>query len=130
MSNQPAAKNRSTSTGFTLLEVLIALTILAISALAVMTQTGQSLTQLDQLKLKTVAVLVAENQLTALQIAPSWPAIGRSDNSVSFADLQWQLKTEVSSTSDPWLRKIEVTVSYGDNHEAVLADLIGYRGRY
>lgn len=124
------AKLSPVESGFTLLEVLIALAILAISALAVMTQTGQSLTQLDQLKLKTVAVLVAENQLTALQITPNWPSVGRSDNSVSFADLQWQVKTEVSSTSDPWLRKIEVTVFYGDNSDAVLADLVGYRGRY
>ncbi len=116
--------------GFTLLEVLVALAVLAISSIAVLSQTRQSLAQLEQLQLKTVALVVAENRLNSLRITEQWPSTGRQSQSVSFADLQWQVTTDVSSTSEPWLRKIEITVSPSDNEELSLVNLTGYRGRY
>ena len=114
--------------GFTLLEVLIALAILAISSLAILGQAGQSLSQLQQLQLQTHANAVAENQMSALQIMPDWPSLGMSSQLVTLADQQWQVNTDVTTTSEPWLRKIEITVTYGDQNEAVLTRLIGYRG--
>jgi general secretion pathway protein I len=100
--------------GFTLLEVLVALAVLAISALAVINQTGQSLTQLQRLQAKTIATVVAENRLRLLHINPQWPGVGRQSLSISFAEQQWLVETEVTNTSEPWLRKIEVTVSHSD----------------
>jgi general secretion pathway protein I len=117
--------------GFTLLEVLVALTVLAISALAVINQTGQSLRQLQQLEQKTVALIIAENQLNTLRIAEHWPATGRNSQTLNVAELQWQISTEVSNTNEPWLRKIEVSVSASDKaDESPLITLTGYRGRY
>ncbi|ARN76463.1 type II secretion system protein GspI [Oceanicoccus sagamiensis] len=117
-------------TGFTLLEVLIALAILAISSLAVISQTGQSLTQLERLHLKTTAMVVADNQLALLQAAPDWPAVGSQTKSVKLGEQQWQVSTDISQTSDPWLRKIEVIVSPVQQADNVLALLVGYRGKH
>ncbi|WP_101759478.1 type II secretion system minor pseudopilin GspI [Oceanicoccus sp. KOV_DT_Chl] len=120
--------------GFTLLEVLIALAILAISSLAVIGQSRQSLSQLEQLQLKATAIVLAENQLAVVQIADDWPSLGSSSQSTLLAQRQWRVTTQVSSTSDPWFRKIEVTVTddsvANQSEAAVLAQLIGYRGRY
>ena len=125
---------KSDSRGFTLLEVLIALAILAISSLAIMSQSRQSLSQLDQLQLKSTAALVADNQLALVQIAEHWPKLGSFSQSATFADRQWRITTQVTATSDPWFRKVEVTVTEDaakyTTQQTILAQLAGYRGRY
>lgn len=123
----------NTGTGFTLLEVLIALAILAISSLAIIGQVGQSLSRVQQLQLQTTAIIVAENQMAVIQISPNWPSLGVKTNRVTLAGAQWLVQTDVSTTSDPWLRKVEVTVNYGDSLDsretpAILARLVSYRG--
>ena len=122
-----------TGTGFTLLEVLIALAILAISSLAIIGQVGQSLSRVQQLQLQTTAIIVAENQMAVIQISPNLPSLGVKTNRVTLAGAQWLVQTDVSTTSDPWLRKVEVTVNYGDSLDsretpAILARLVSYRG--
>lgn len=120
-------------TGFTLLEVLIALAVLAISSLAIIGQVGQSLSRVQELQLQTTAIVVAENQMAVVQISPDWPGLGVRTNRVTLADTQWLVQTDVSATSDPWLRKVEVTVNTGDSlggreTAAILARLVSYRG--
>lgn len=116
--------------GFTLLEVLIALAILAISATAVVRQTGNSQAQLAQLEAKTTAYLLAETQVDRLTASDMFPATGRATDSLSLNGREWLISTQVSGTTEPWLRKIEVTVSDSSNADYPLASLVGYKGRY
>ncbi len=126
-------KRRALVAGFTLLEVLIALAVLAISSLAIIGQVGQNLSRVQQLQLQTTAIVAAENQMAMIQISPDWPGLGVRTSTVTLADAQWLVETDVSTTSDPWLRKVEVTVNYGDpvdrrESPAILARLVSYRG--
>lgn len=119
------------SRGFTLLEVLIALAVLALSAMAVLRQTGQSLPQQQQLADKTVALVLAKNRLAMYQAADTWPATGRDSQRIDYAGIRWQVDTDISATSEAWLRKIEVSVQrsqQGEDYPAVT--LVAYRGRY
>ncbi len=117
--------------GFTLLEVLIALAILAISASAIIGQSGQSLSQLQQLQLKSTAMIVAENQMSALYIAEQWPGLGSISDTVTIADRPWFITTTISATTDPWLRKVEIAVREEEGRDVpVLVTLTSYRGRY
>lgn len=119
------------SAGFTLLEVLVALSILAISSTAVITQIGQSIRQIEQLEQKTVALWIAENQINSLNVAEAWPATGRQSKVLTVANQSWLISTEVSATRDPWLRKVEVSVATDDRRSsAALVTLTAYRGRY
>ncbi len=46
-------------------------------------------------------------------------------------DQDWLINTQVSSTADPWLRKIEVEVAVDiDGAELSLVSLTGFKGRY
>ena len=122
---------RTGNRGFTLLEVLIALAVLAILASAVVSQTSHSTRQLQVLEQKTHALWVAEYQLNKLRIADQWPSIGRSIQTVEYAERNWLINTQVSSTSDPWLRKITVMISSDqDTNQQNIITLTGYKGKF
>ena len=115
--------------GFTLLEVLIALAILAISAMAISRQMGAGLQQQSQLAEKTAALILAENKVNSLLLLDQWPALGGDEDRVEWMDRQWVIATDVSSTSEPWLRQI--TVSILDEQEAKsFIELTAYKGQY
>ena len=59
--------------GFTLLEVLVALVILAIALAAVIKVSGQSAQMLDRLRADTAATLIAQDLCTRLQLAEQAP---------------------------------------------------------
>ncbi|WP_019530144.1 type II secretion system minor pseudopilin GspI [Dasania marina] len=115
--------------GFTLLEVLVALAIFAISALAISRQIGNGHIQQQQLAYKTSAMLIAENEVAVLMLNEQWPALGRDEKRLQWAGLDWQLKREVTATSEPWLRQITVSVGLLDT-PGDLVNLVSYRGRY
>jgi len=114
--------------GFTLLEVLIALSILAIASIAVIRQTGQSLNQLQRLELKTTALHIAENQITNYRIAKSWPSLGRRSDTVTLGAIDWSIRSEITATPDPLLRKIVVEVGLED--QAPVVAMTAYRGQH
>ena len=115
--------------GFTLLEVLIALAILAIASAAVISQTSSSIHNLDRLELKNTALWIADNQLAYIQSLPDWPALGRRSESFDMAGQQWRIDTSIEATSEPWLRKVDVTVGL-DGADINLISLTAFRGRY
>lgn len=116
--------------GFTLLEVLIALAILAISATAIIGQASNSLHQLSVLEEKTVAHLLAESEINKLIASEAFPSPGRTTEFVTFNARQWQISIAVSGTTEPWLRKVVVSVSDSNSPDADLATLTTFRGRY
>jgi len=126
------APKRAAGRGFTLLEVLIALTILAISSLAVIRQVGQSTVNLAQLEQKTLAALVADRRIAQYRIADSWPALGSDSELTEMAGQQWRVDTEVVATSEPLLRKLTVAVALdsADGKVLPLTEFIIYRGAH
>lgn len=121
------------SRGFTLLEVLIALAILALSAAAVMRQTQLGLRQQQQLELKSAALWVADDSLAMLAGMSTWPPSGRAQRTVQFREQSWDVLTDVSDTPNANLRKIVVSVNLSGQTEAgqpALVSFTTYRGRY
>lgn len=118
--------------GFTLLEVLIALAILALSAAAVLRQTHLEVRQQQNLELKSYALWVADDVLTMVMAQAQWPPAGRIEQQQSVNGLNWRVITEVQATADPLLRKIEVSVVPAEQGEntAPLITLTAYRGQY
>ena len=119
------------SLGFTLLEVLVALAILALSAAAVLRQTHLNIKQQQTLELKSSALWIADDALTLVMAQEQWPPIGRSEQEQTLSGQTWRVLTEVQTTPDPLMRKIEVSVATAEQGEnAALITLTAYRGQY
>lgn len=119
--------------GFTLLEVLVALAILALSAAAVLRQTQLGIKQQQQLELKSYALAIADDALATMLAQTDWPPIGRNEQKQEFQSQQWLIVTDVQSAPDPDLRKIEMSVALvreGEREPTPLLRLTTYRGEY
>ena len=87
--------------GFTLLEVLVALAIIAIAMGAVLSTSGSQASSAAYLKQKTIAHWVAMNELTLVQIEKKITEEGSRDGSTEMAGVEWY-----------WTRTIK-KVTYG-----------------
>lgn len=116
----------STSTGFTLLEVLIALTIIAIALAALLRATGLAATNSDSLRLRMLAGWEAENQFALLRAQHAWPAPGTTQGQAIQAGKQLIWKREVQATPNPRFLKVLFRVYGTERADYQLAELSGY----
>jgi general secretion pathway protein I len=117
--------------GFTLLEVLVALAVLALSAAAVLRQTQLGVQQQQRLELKTYAMWIADDELAGIIAAPNWPPVGRSAHRINVREMEWEVTTDVQATTDPDLRKILVSVNLAQAPaDTALVAFTAYRGHY
>ena len=120
--------------GFTLIELLIAVAIFAVVALTVYTRSGDSIRQLGALEERTLALWVAENELTALRMsrlnsdAPM--PTGTVDRQVTMGGRDWRVEVRISDTVNPFLRRADIDVAHSETPEASLESLTGFIGRY
>jgi len=126
-----ALRSMTKARGFTLMEVLIALAILALSAAAVLRQTQMGVSQQQQLELKSAALWLADDTLASLMLSSNFLPVGRAERRVNFREQDWDVFTEVSPTPDANLRRIVVSVAIADSGaDAALVSFTTYRGRY
>ena len=86
--------------GFTLIEVMVALTIVAIALASLIKASGGHTNSAAYLKSKTLAHYVAMNEITQLQIDNSWPDLGTTRKSTEMAGVEWFWTREVKKTGD------------------------------
>lgn len=97
--------------GFTLLEVMIALAVFAIAAMALQKTTSEQLSATARLKDKTFAHWVAMNRITELQVSNAFPEIGRGESQAQMAGREWKVLTTVEGSPVDGVRRIVVDVS-------------------
>lgn len=128
----PIARSR----GFTLLEVLVALAILALSAAAILTQTGQGVRLQQQLELKSAALALADSELALIGSSGQWLPLGQQKRRVKGGTRDWEIETRVEGTASTELRRVTVAVRMVDasggvpSGDASLVSLTSFIGRY
>lgn len=112
--------------GFTLLESLIALAILAIALAAVLRATGASTNHVDALRQRLLADWVAQNRLALHAGRGDWLPVGAQHGEESQAGLAFVWDEKISSTPNPAFRRIEVSVAARNDPQHALRHLSGY----
>ncbi len=112
--------------GFTLIEILVALVVLAVAMAAVISSMASQAGNAAHLKQKTLALIVAHNRLAEVQLERSWPQIGRSDGSVEMAGHEWKWISFVQETQDEYLRRIDIEVRAPGQEESSSAQISGF----
>ena len=112
--------------GFTLLEVLVALAILAIALAAVLRATGASTNHAGDLRARVLADWVAQNRLALHAARNDFPAPGTLDGEEIEAGQHLLWHEEIRETPNPAFRRIEITVAAPDDPKYELRHLIGF----
>ncbi|MEM7283710.1 MAG: type II secretion system minor pseudopilin GspI [Pseudomonadota bacterium] len=118
---------RQKITGFTLVEVMLALVIVGLALSMIMTAMDR-FTASAQLRDQTLAHWVALNQITEMRLQTQWPEVGDSNGTIEFASIEWQWVADVTETEFPELRRIDVEIFYPDD-EVSLAAASGFVGQ-
>lgn len=96
--------------GFTLLEVLVAVSIVGIAMGALLSGFARYADQAGYIRQRTLATWVAHNRMNQLMLEPGWPATGSKEDEMKMAGVEWRYRIEVRSTDDPQLRRIDLRV--------------------
>lgn len=101
--------------GFTLVEIMVALAIVAVALTAGMRATG-SLTQLSQRQQdQLLAQLCADNALAQVRLSRTLPGIGTSSQTCMQAGQSLEVVQDVLPTPNPNFRRVDVRVRPGGN---------------
>lgn len=111
--------------GFTLVEILVALALLAVALSAGMRALAQIADGAGTLKARTLALWVAQNQLAAAQLSPSL-AVGSTRGEATQAGTPFVWRASVTGTPNPAFRRIDIVVGEPALPDYALARLTGY----
>ncbi|AMG73606.1 type II secretion system minor pseudopilin GspI [Sphingopyxis granuli] len=104
------ARTRADDRGFTLLEMLVALSIISIAALTLVRLDAYAVRSAGDLDERTVAGIVAQNRAVEIWTDPVPPTIGASAVGVANAGRNWRIEQRVARTADDSLLRIDLIV--------------------
>ena len=114
--------------GFTLIEVMVALAIIAIALASLIKASGSHTRSAAYLKSKTLAHYVAMNEITEIQISSAWPDIGERKKSAELAGVEWFWTRTVGKVGDEndYIRSLKFTVYADEDRSRNLAQVEAY----
>jgi general secretion pathway protein I len=110
--------------GFTLLEVMIAISLLAISLTTLFGSQSQSVSLGSTTKFNTQAPFLAQQKLAEYTRTPDRPTSDSGDFGDKFPGYQWKIEAEdanleaskILSKLEDTFQRVTLTVSWGDSH--------------
>jgi general secretion pathway protein I len=109
--------------GFTLVEVMVALFIVALALPALMFQIGSQVNTVSELRDRTVASWVAQNQLALLDLS----MLPVNQGQIDMSGQQWLWQISAEPTAVPGLQRYTVEVTSVQRPGDTLSRLVSYR---
>jgi len=100
----------TSSKGFTLLEVLVALVIVGTALGASLRAIGSLTQNSSDLRASMMATWSAENRLSQIRLTHEWPVLGQRRFNCAQGELQLICEENVFATPNPFFRRVEVSV--------------------
>ena len=111
--------------GFTLIEVLVALGIVAVALGAGVRATGAMTRIAERQSDLLLGQLCAENALVQIRLSRQIPAVGENISQCEQAGRTLSLKLSVQPTPNPNFVRVEAQALEGENRILVLATVVG-----
>ena len=121
--------SRERASGFTLVEILVALAVVAVALAAGMRALAQSADGAGTLKARTLAMWVAQNRIANAEFARALPPAGRRSGDAWQGGTAFVWRETVGATPNPAFRRVDVEVAEAAAPDYVLARLTGYVAR-
>lgn len=122
-----SVKTMMRSRGFTLLEVMVALIIVALSLSALTASMSQMIDAANTMRERTFASWIAQNKITEMRLANVVPEVSSTSGEIEFGNTEWEWRAVVSETGIENFRRIDVSVShYGQDY--VIIAVTGFIG--
>ena len=113
--------------GFTLVEVMVALAIIALSLTAVAAKMARMIDTSNSMQERTFASWIAQNKITELRLANVIPEVTTTSGDLEYANRTWRWRAVVSETGIENLYRVDVEVTSGDSN-AVIRKVTGFIG--
>lgn len=111
--------------GFTLVEVLVALAIVAVALFASVRAVGVMAQSGAELKVRMLAQLSARNQIALLRATGAFPALGVANYGCPQGRIELICRQETKGTPNEFFRRVEVRVYSPVDPDRHLAELVG-----
>ncbi len=113
-------------TGFTLIEVLVALAIVSIALLAALRAASLGTSSVGDLRARLLAGWVAENLLAEQHARGDWLPLGILRGKEREGGIEFAWREEVIGTPNPAFRRVNVYVYAAPAESSVLAHFTGF----
>ncbi|MBF0634842.1 MAG: type II secretion system minor pseudopilin GspI [Nitrospinae bacterium] len=114
------------NSGFTIIEALVAVAIIAVAFGAVASASISALDAVEETRARFLALTCAKNRLVALQVMDAWPDAGISSDEEEQGGVKFHVETLSSRTANQDYVKVEISVALKDGDGRNLANLTGY----
>ncbi len=111
--------------GFTLLEVVVALFILALTMGGLVKSIGDGAKNQGAIEERTLAQWVALNRIARMRLEQPDIHTGNSNGVEQMANRDWEWQQQIEKTPDPSVYRVIITVGR-EGHSSTLARTIGY----
>lgn len=115
---------RPLNRGFTMLEVLVALMIVATALIASLRAVGSLTSNSDGLRANMMSTWSAENRLVQMRLSKTFPPVGKQTYECPQGDLQLMCEEEVIASPNPRFRRVEVSVYEAAHPERRIIKLV------
>lgn len=126
MRSSPLHRSRRDQ-GFTLIEVMVALTIVAFSLTAVAASMSQMIDAANAMRDRTYASWIAQNKIAEMRLTDAIPEVSTTSGELEYAGTSWAWRAVVSETGIENFMRVDVSIRHVDS-DYVIREVTGFIG--